>query len=137
MQKFSLENFNPHCVVLPPTKAFRPLRLMLLDDVEIWDNSFEVLIVILPKGFICDGASVPNFFHRVFPPFGMYLAAAFVHDYYCDMATKTGEYKYREEGDQQFEEWLKQCGVKWFRAKPMASSVINYGKYLKLTGKLK
>lgn len=136
MQKLTLETFFPNCLVMPPRKALRPLRLMLLEDVEVWDNGHKDLITCLPKGFISDGASVPNFFHRVFPPFGMYLGAAFVHDWYCDKANETGEYRHRKFGDEHFKGWIKQCGVKSVRAKPMAASVISYGKYLKLIGKL-
>ncbi len=135
MQILTLDKFHPNCTVMPPTKALRPLRLQLLNDVQVTDNDGG-LIVILPKGFISDGASVPNFFHRVFPPFGMYLGAAFVHDWYCDAANTTGDYAYREFGDENFEHWVKQCGVRSIRAKPMAASVISYGKYLKLRGKL-
>ena len=137
MQVLTLDKFHPHCKVMPPTKALRPLRLQLLEEVEVWDNYSEELIIILPKGFISDGASVPNFFHRLFPPFGIYLGAAFVHDRHCDIANETGEYKYREQGDKNFEDWLRQCGVRSLRAKPMAASVKSYGKYLKLTGELK
>ena len=135
-QLLKLDEFYPRCIALPPKKAYRPLRLELLNPIDVYDESNNH-IVTLPQGFISDGASVPNFFHRVFPPFGMYLGAAFVHDYWCEQANKTGEYHYREWGDQHFKEWAMQCGVRSYRATPMASSVITYGKYLKLTGKLK
>jgi len=132
----TLDKFYPHCEVLPPNKALRPLRLRLLEQVEVYDND-GALIVTLPKNFISDGASVPNFFHRIFPPFGMYLGAAFIHDYFCDLANEAEDYECREQADKSFEDWVKQCGVKSIRAKPMAASVKSYGKYLKLTGKLK
>lgn len=137
MQRLTLDKFHPNCKVMPPTKALRPLRLQLLNAVEVMANDGVTHIVTLPKGFISDGASVPNFFHRVFPPFGMYLGAAFVHDFHCDRANSTGHYTYRKFGDSHFEDWVKQCGVGSVRAKPMAASVISYGKYLRFTGKLK
>ena len=34
-------------------------------------------------GFTSDGASVPRFLWRLYPPFGKYLEAAVVHDYFC------------------------------------------------------
>jgi len=136
MQILTLDNFHPHCKVMPPTKALRPLRLQLLEDVHVTNNDGSA-IAIIPKGFISDGASVPNFFHRIFPPFGMYLGAAFVHDLYCNNANWHKDYAIRKHGDSNFEDWVKQCGVRSVRAKPMAASVISYGKYLKMTGKLK
>lgn len=32
-----------------------------------------------------DGASVPQVFWNIFPPFGDYLLAAIIHDYFCDL----------------------------------------------------
>ena len=37
----------------------------------------------IPAGFTSDGASVPRFLWRLFPPFGKYLEAAVVHDWFC------------------------------------------------------
>ena len=133
---FTLSNFQPPCIVMPPTKAFRPPRLQLIHNVEIYDNNEIDLIMTLPRGFTSDGASVPNLLHPLFPPFGMYLAGAFLHDWYCKLANDSGKYSFREYGDQHFEGWVRQCGVV-HRAKPMAASVIGYGKWLKVTGKLK
>lgn len=39
--------------------------------------------IAVPKGFISDGASVPQVFWSIYPPFGRYLEAAVVHDWYC------------------------------------------------------
>ncbi len=39
--------------------------------------------VCIPAGFTSDGASVPRFLWRLFPPFGKYLEAAVVHDWFC------------------------------------------------------
>lgn len=35
-----------------------------------------------------DGASVPQVFWNLFPPFGEYLEAAIVHDYFCDLGAE-------------------------------------------------
>ena len=136
-QILTFDSFEPLCRVMTPTKALRPLRLMLLHDVEVWNNDKTKKVVTLPEGFISDGASVPNVFHIAFPPFGMYLGAAFVHDYYCDKANAEGNYLWRQYGDDRFKGWAKQCGVSTVRATPMGQAVQSYGKYLKLTGKLK
>ena len=37
--------------------------------------------IIVPKGFVTDGASVPRFFWRAIPPYGRHFNAAVVHDY--------------------------------------------------------
>jgi hypothetical protein len=40
--------------------------------------------IVVPTGYCSDGASVPRFFWRFFPPSGQYTGAAIVHDYLCD-----------------------------------------------------
>jgi hypothetical protein len=37
--------------------------------------------VCVPEGFVSDGASVPRWFWRMLPPFGLYLRAAILHDW--------------------------------------------------------
>lgn len=37
--------------------------------------------VTAPKGFWTDGASVPRFLWRLYPPFGEYFRAAVIHDF--------------------------------------------------------
>jgi len=39
--------------------------------------------ILVPVGFASDGASVPRFLWSIFPPFGRYLEAAIVHDWFC------------------------------------------------------
>jgi len=44
----------------------------------------------VPEGMITDGASVPRFFWTAFPPFtGLYRTAAFVHDHYCQVKSRS------------------------------------------------
>lgn len=40
--------------------------------------------VEVPYGHLTDFASVPRFFWRIFPPFGVYSRAAVIHDYLYD-----------------------------------------------------
>ena len=42
-------------------------------------------IVIVPKGYSTDFASVPRFLWNIFPPWGKYGKAAVVHDWLCDI----------------------------------------------------
>ena len=43
--------------------------------------------IIVPKGYITNGADIPRFFWRLYPPFSPeYLPAVIIHDYLCDIA---------------------------------------------------
>lgn len=37
--------------------------------------------LVVPAGFVTDGATVPRLFHFLFPPVAEYFAAAVAHDY--------------------------------------------------------
>ena len=45
--------------------------------------------VVVPKGFVTDGASVPRLFWNLIPPWGRYGQAAVVHDYLYATQTTT------------------------------------------------
>lgn len=63
----------------------------LVKGKDIWytDDAFTYYIgpstddkyVVVPKGFLTDGASVPRVFWSIFPPWGVYGQAAIIHDY--------------------------------------------------------
>lgn len=64
--------------------GYDPLRPWELQEtLEYYSGEIEKVIVV-PKGFKTDFASVPWFFRRVFPKDGEYSQAAVVHDYLCD-----------------------------------------------------
>ena len=48
-------------------------------------------MIIVPRGFQTDFASVPWFFRRIFPQDGQWTLAAVVHDYLC--VSKRWDYK--------------------------------------------
>lgn len=50
---------------------------------------------IIPKGFVTDLASVPRIFWSIFPPYGLYLRAAVVHDYLY--ANQIGDRKWADD----------------------------------------
>jgi hypothetical protein len=87
-------------------------RVAILDD-DLCYQSDIAGDVIVPLGFASDGASVPRFLWSMFPPFGKYLEAAFVHDWFCvthavDSVTAA----------KVFREAMEVCGVgKWRRNK--------------------
>lgn len=72
--------------------------------------------VCIPAGFVSDGASVPRLLWRVFPPFGKYLEAAVVHDWFCVLG-KRGESPIDSVAAAKvFREAMEVCGVaKWRR----------------------
>lgn len=43
------------------------------------------LLVRVPEGFVTDGASVPNVFWSLLPPWGEYGQASVLHDYLIDV----------------------------------------------------
>lgn len=44
----------------------------------------KVAVVNVPAGYLTDGASVPRIFWGMIPPWGIYGAAAIVHDLLCE-----------------------------------------------------
>jgi Protein of unknown function (DUF1353) len=72
--------------------------------------------ISVPKGFITDGASVPQLFWAVLPAWGSYSRAALVHDYLCYLlhkGTPHAEAPTRKRADQIFWEAMKVCGTSW------------------------
>ncbi|MCK5602323.1 DUF1353 domain-containing protein [Candidatus Pacearchaeota archaeon] len=86
------------------------------------DYKCEVSDIVIPKGFITDGASIPRIFWPVFPPFGQYFNAAVEHDYLYSITYQT-----RKEGDKIFLEQMKNDGVKWFTRKMIYRAVRMFG----------
>jgi hypothetical protein len=77
----------------------------------------------VPAGSTTDGASVPQFFWVMFPPFtGKYRAAAVVHDYYCQ--TKARGWKETHEA---FYNASRAAGVGEKVAKAMYGAVYSFG----------
>jgi len=101
---------------LPP-HGYHPLRssLFVLTDSFTYTDKHENVHAV-PAGFHTDGASIPRFFWRIIGhPFGPYLAAAIVHDWYCVKATEAATMKeckrIRLQADVLFEEMLTWLGL--------------------------
>ena len=73
-------------------------------------------------GFPSNGASVPRFFWRAFPPAGPYLGAAIVHDFLCDSHLCSS----RLAADI-FDEAMIDLGVPWRTRWPMVKAVRWFG----------
>ena len=87
-------------------------RVAILDRDLCYESDIAGKVIV-PAGFASDGASVPRFLWSMFPPFGKYLEAAIVHDWFCvthavDSITAA----------KVFREAMEVCGVgKWRRTK--------------------
>lgn len=73
-------------------------------------------MIFIDKGYITNGADIPRFFWRLYPPFSPeYLPAVIVHDYLCDVADsdtdKTGRFVKFHFADNVFREMLTKLGV--------------------------
>lgn len=84
--------------------------------------SVKVCDIIIPSGFISDGASIPRLFWVLFPPNRTdYLPCAVLHDYLCDK----GEYK---KADECFKQCLHKLEVDKFSRVLLYSAVRIYHK---------
>jgi len=81
--------------------------------------------IVVPKGYVTDGASVPRGLWNLFPPNGKYLEAAVVHDYIytdlCSVYTK-------EEADNIFVDVMEELGIAYWRRQAMWLGVHLGGK---------
>lgn len=76
--------------------------------------------IIVPEGFLHDGASVPRLFWTIsgLTPDGLHRAASLIHDYLYENFGKTKHRLYsRKECDQIFKDIMKKSGVNSYRVK--------------------
>ena len=81
---------------------------------------------IVPVGFASDGASVPRIMWSIYPPFGKYLEAAIVHDWFCvnrSVSSVTAAKVFREA--------MAVCGVSKWRRTKMYWAVRTFGPRFK------
>jgi hypothetical protein len=67
---------------------------------------FSVMDIIIPKGFISDGATSPLLFRWLFPPTDRYFAEAIMHDFLLQQKGVS-----RKMADELFNEALKHCDI--------------------------
>lgn len=77
--------------------------------------------IIVPKGYITNGADIPRLFWRLYPPFSPeYMPAVIIHDYLCDVADAMIDKADRKRAflfaDDVFREILLKLGVSRVRA---------------------
>ena len=79
-------------------------------------------VIVVPKGFITDLASVPRVFWVIYPPDGTYTNAAVVHDFLYSVVGVRGRYT-RKQCDNIFLEAMKVVGVPAWRRWILYSAV--------------
>ncbi len=117
-----MSSFTTPLVVTPDANG---KHWILVESFEYHIGSKESTdIIVIPKGFVTDFASIPQILWNILPPFGTYGKAAVVHDWlYCNL----GFNKYsRKQCDQiflegmvvlnvgKFTRWLIYNNVRWF-----------------------
>ena len=68
-------------------RFFKKKKRKLVQDYVYEVNGYRITV---PKGFITDGASVPNILKPIYNPYGKYFPAAVVHDYLYSRINDTG-----------------------------------------------
>lgn len=95
---------------------------------ELWQTfsytNREGIEYTIPKGFSCDGASIPKvFWSLIGSPFtGRYAKAAWLHDWLYRTQPVS-----RQEADLLFIEAMKELGVSWLKRKAMHRFVRIFG----------
>jgi len=104
-----------------PPKSWKDRAIWkLLDEYTSANNE-----IIVPVGFITDGASIPFFARKYFSPTGKYFGAAIVHDYVILSEQDWDEANY------QFDEEIKTLGVGPIRHAVLLTAVKIWGWFKK------
>lgn len=97
---------------------FEFVRIVTLNSSLHYQSDTIGKVVAVPKGFVSDGASVPRALWAIYPPFGRYLEAAIVHDWYCVQGHRGESPIDSVQAADVFREAMQVCGVsKWRRFK--------------------
>ena len=92
-------------------------RVAILEAEFIYDSP-TLGIIQVPFGFESDGASVPQALWNLYPPFGKYLEAAVIHDWFCVLGHAGTSPISSQRAAKLFLEIMKVLGVgKWKRTK--------------------
>ncbi len=97
-------------------------RIFILDHPFRYESSKGVIVV--PKGFATDGASIPKCFWNVFDPFGPYFHSALIHDFLYSSQNTTFT---RLESDEIFKEGMSHLGINWITRELIFRSVRLFG----------
>jgi len=84
----------------------------------------SVGMIIVPTGFLTDGASVPRMFWNIFNPVGPTFPAAVIHDF---LYSKHNTEYSREESDRIFKEAMFNLGIGWVTRETVYRAVRMFG----------
>lgn len=116
MVKLCPQMITEHSPILMTKIGSRSIKLM--EDVEIFG-------VLIPKGYISDGGSIPRFAWTLDSPFTDGMLAYLVHDYrYTDIENKTFT---RRQADWELLCNLEKCGLNIFRRTFIYWAVASFG----------
>lgn len=96
-----------------------------------WDLTYETPYgtVVVPKGTLSDGASIPKIFWNILGPHGPWFLAAFLHDYAYSKAGQDALGWTREMADLAFDYAMEQDGV-WFIARLVIVMAVRAGGWI-------
>ena len=113
------------------------MEMTRLNTMPIDDKYWEVLeeysyetskgLVVVPKGFRTDYASVPKIFRNIINTYGDHTRAAVIHDWLYRNGHKLGVS--RKEADKVFLEVMKEQGVGFFKRQLMYRAVRSFGMF--------
>lgn len=109
--------------IILPSSWYRLSRYRLTAPIQVG-------AVVIPNGYITDGATVPLLLRWLFPPTGRYFPAAVVHDYILDTERDWPK------ANGLFGAALNECGLPRWRRYPMHWAVKVYGAYRMLVQRL-
>lgn len=135
MQSFA--SFNAPMLVIPHPFATAELKkkYWVVSEPFSYYLDDKGSHVLVPKGFLTDGASVPKIFHRMLPPWGEYGQCAIVHDYLCEtgryyVRNSKGQFDIqtinRKQADEIFFEAMRRIGVPSNKRKYIETAVKLY-----------
>lgn len=105
-------------------------RVAILDAELIYDSP-KFGLVQIPFGFESDGASVPRFLWNIYPPFGKYLEAAVIHDWFCVLGHAGTSPISSQDAARLFLEIMDSMEISWWRRFKMYWAVRAFGPRFK------
>jgi hypothetical protein len=96
-----------------------------------WDLTYETPYgtIVVPKGTLSDGASIPKIFWSFLGPHGPYFLAAFLHDYAYSAAGQRDLGWDRYMADMAFEDSMQQDGV-WFHERLVIITAVRFAGWV-------
>ena len=105
-------------------------RVVVLNQPLSYASDVLDKVVTSSQGIQSDGASVPRALWSIYPPFGKYLEAAVVHDWFCVLGHKGESPIDYKMAAKVFDEAMEVCGVsKWRRFKMYWAVVLGGPKF--------